>query len=419
MLMATRRARLRTIAALCAALIFPLAACGDNGNDVSSSGDPIKIGLLTDLTGILSISGIPHTRAARLAVEYMTDGTMEIAGRPVEFIERDDASDPEQGVAAARELIESEGVDFITATVNSGVVHAVMEIVEDGDVIYFPVAAAAEVTKDWFNDRTFRIGRDAYVDAQVMVRFVEEHDPEAVWALLAQNYAFGLSMVDGAHLAMENQSTMSFAEPANFLTPIDETDYSPYLQEIARTDATHLADFHGAGRAALYQQIDDLNLSDRLTMIGLAPIDAEWPDVYASAGDGTFATTPYTWNVIDTPVNQWFVERYIEEYGEPPNQLAGPAFSAVQAWVTAVEEADGSTLAADLIPILEGMTFDSVWGEIEIRGSDHAGLNPYYVLKPGDLTDAEGKWAEVVQVIPPEEAHLPCDIPHMPERCDD
>ena len=37
-----------------------------------------------------------------------TNGTMEVAGRPITVIEKDNSSDPETGVSQARELIEAE-----------------------------------------------------------------------------------------------------------------------------------------------------------------------------------------------------------------------------------------------------------------------------------------------------------------------
>ena len=85
------------------------------------AGKPLKVGLLTDQSGLLAIYGPMQERGFRLGLEYATDGTMEVAGRPIEVIVRDNGSDPEKAVADARELIEAEGVEILVGTVSSPV----------------------------------------------------------------------------------------------------------------------------------------------------------------------------------------------------------------------------------------------------------------------------------------------------------
>jgi len=59
---------------------------------VGAQDDTLKIGVLTDLSSGLSFYGIEMQNGVQLGFEYATDGTMTIAGRPVELIIRDTAS---------------------------------------------------------------------------------------------------------------------------------------------------------------------------------------------------------------------------------------------------------------------------------------------------------------------------------------
>ncbi|MEO0563350.1 MAG: ABC transporter substrate-binding protein, partial [Chloroflexota bacterium] len=114
--------------------------------------EPIRIGLLTDTSGPLTIYGVELQNGFELGIDYATDGTMEIAGRPVEILVRDNASDPDTAASQARELIEREGVEILVGTVSSGVTVQLQSIAEDFDVILMAGPAASPgVTGENFN----------------------------------------------------------------------------------------------------------------------------------------------------------------------------------------------------------------------------------------------------------------------------
>ncbi|NDJ87470.1 MAG: ABC transporter substrate-binding protein, partial [Chloroflexi bacterium] len=55
--------------------------------------DTLKIGVLADHSGLLQLYGFEQSQGFELGLEYATNGTMEVAGRPIEVIIRDNASD--------------------------------------------------------------------------------------------------------------------------------------------------------------------------------------------------------------------------------------------------------------------------------------------------------------------------------------
>src|SRR5574341_919204 len=71
---------------------------------------PIKIGALLPLTGALMNQG-PHVRAGiQLALEHYG---YEVAGRKVELIIEDSATDPTTALDKARKLVERDNVRMI------------------------------------------------------------------------------------------------------------------------------------------------------------------------------------------------------------------------------------------------------------------------------------------------------------------
>jgi branched-chain amino acid transport system substrate-binding protein len=99
------------------------------------AGKPLKIGLLTDDSGPLAIYGPMLERGFELGLEYATNGTMEVAGRPIKVIIKDTSSDPDKAVNLARELIEAEGVEILVGAPSSGATMAVQKIAEEYKII--------------------------------------------------------------------------------------------------------------------------------------------------------------------------------------------------------------------------------------------------------------------------------------------
>ncbi|RPI93551.1 MAG: amino acid ABC transporter substrate-binding protein, partial [Chloroflexi bacterium] len=105
-------------------------------------GEPLKIGLMADLTAALALYGVELQNGLTLGLEYATDGTMEIAGRPVEIIVRDYANDAELAATQARELIEVEGVEILVGAPSSGVTQGLVDIAAEYGVVLMAGPAA-------------------------------------------------------------------------------------------------------------------------------------------------------------------------------------------------------------------------------------------------------------------------------------
>lgn len=74
--------------------------------------DPIKIGLVTALSGQSARAGEALTRGATIAIEEI-NAKGGVLGRPLELVRRDDESNPAKGLIAARELIQREKVSAL------------------------------------------------------------------------------------------------------------------------------------------------------------------------------------------------------------------------------------------------------------------------------------------------------------------
>jgi branched-chain amino acid transport system substrate-binding protein len=146
---APRRAflQLSVAAALGVALAAPVAAQ-----------EPIKIGLVTALSGQSARAGEAITRGLTIAIEEL-NASGGVLGRKFELVRRDDEATPAKGVIAARELIFKEKVAVLFGGLDTPVSLAIVPIVNEAKVPFMgPWAAGTPITKNNTNPNfVFRV----------------------------------------------------------------------------------------------------------------------------------------------------------------------------------------------------------------------------------------------------------------------
>ncbi|MCZ7684253.1 MAG: ABC transporter substrate-binding protein [Sandaracinaceae bacterium] len=81
--------------------------------------DPIKIGVVTSLSGTLGTDGPGWERAARLAAREINAAGGPLPGRPIELVVLDDATNPANAEALAQRLIEEDVVGIVGAAASN------------------------------------------------------------------------------------------------------------------------------------------------------------------------------------------------------------------------------------------------------------------------------------------------------------
>src|SRR5687767_6440094 len=102
------------LASAAVALVMTAPALGQQ-----ISGDVVRIGVLTDLSGVYSDFGGPGAvEAAKMAVE---DAGGKVNGKNIEVISADHQNKPDVAASKAREWYDTQGVDMIAESLNSAV----------------------------------------------------------------------------------------------------------------------------------------------------------------------------------------------------------------------------------------------------------------------------------------------------------
>ncbi len=377
----------------------------------AQDGEVLKIGLMTDLSAVLQLYGVELENGFTLGLDYATDGTMTVAGRPVEIVVRDYANDADLAATQARELIEVEGVEVLVGAPSSGVTQGLVDIAaEYGVILMAGPAADPRLTGEFFKPTTFRACRNSYQDAFDIASWAVEN-VGTNYMQLAPDYAFGYGSVAAFDYAFM-QKGASFVQDAIY-APTDTTEFTPYLQQVIDSGADGvIITWAGASAINLFQQASEMGLgTDPDKPVIITGFNSN--DIVKAASDpsqiGSIGLIVYHYTLPNNAVNDWLVEQHKAKYNDVPDLFTECGFATAQALVAGVEMANGSTLPEDLIPQLEGLTWDGPKGSYYMRPEDHQALMPMYVVKLVNLDDPDQKYYELVGEVSAEDAAPPCE----------
>jgi len=368
---------------------------------------PLKVALIYGKTGPFEAYARQTEAGFMLGLDYATKGTMEVDGRRIQVILKDDQLKPDLAKAALEQAYGDDKVDIAVGTSSSAAALAMLPVAEEyKKLLIVEPAVADQITGDKWNRYVFRTARNSSEDALAAAATLK--DESISIATLAQDYAFGkdgVASMKDALTAVGSKATIVHEEYA----PQNTTDFTASAQRIF--DA--LKDRSGrkivvviwAGAHPLPKLMD---LKPERYKIEIAPggnilpVMAGWKQF-----PGLEGAIYYYWAFPKNPVNDWLVAEFKKRNnGVPPDFFVAGGMSAALALVDAVRKAK-STDSEKLIVAMEGMSFDTPKGTMTFRKEDHQAVQAMYHWRmkanPPDNYDL----LELVREIPADEIKLP------------
>ena len=170
-----------------AAALIALAATAAFADDKVA-----KIGVLTDMASLYAdINGPGAVTAINMAVE---DSGMRAKGWKIDVLSGDHQNKPDVGVNIARQWIDTEKVDVISDTPNSGVALAISNLAKEKNAILLNSgAASADLTGKACTPNTISYTYDTYMLATGTGKALTKAGGDS-WFFLTADYAFGAAL---------------------------------------------------------------------------------------------------------------------------------------------------------------------------------------------------------------------------------
>ncbi|MFZ5528841.1 MAG: ABC transporter substrate-binding protein [Pseudomonadota bacterium] len=201
--------------------------------------EPIKIGLVTALSGQSALAGEAITRGLTLAIEEVNAKGGLLGGRKLELVRRDDEGSPPKGVMAARELIYKEKVTVLFGGLDTPVSVAIVQMANQEKVPFMgPWAAGTPITKNGGNPNfAFRVSAVDEIVDRGMLAYAQKNFKSVKPGMILVNNPWGESNERGLTAAL-NAKGMKAAGIEKF--EANDVDVVPQLTRLKAAGADTL-----------------------------------------------------------------------------------------------------------------------------------------------------------------------------------
>lgn len=162
----------------------------------TATGNPIKIGFVTELTGPWAFFGTSCVAGLKMATDEINKAGGALK-RPLEFIVQDNQTNASQALASARNLNINDKVVALSGPTSSDVALALYGYAEQQKLPFLvPVAAFPQLTKPG-TKYTFRIEPDAAGWGYAIAKYIEQKKPGAKVAMMHSDAALMRAITAG------------------------------------------------------------------------------------------------------------------------------------------------------------------------------------------------------------------------------
>lgn len=330
----------------------------------------IKIGIAGPLSGsALSVGEQQEFGGQRAIADLNKNGG--VLGQQIVATSVDDACDPAQAKAAAKQLV-SEGVVFVLGHVCSGASMAASEIYQNAGIIMIsPASTNPKVTDAGFENVLRVIGRD---DLQGIIAgdYLAEKFADKKIAIIHDGQVYGQGLAEFTKLQMNKRGVSEVLLEAY---KADQDEYSELVQKLVDANVEVLYAGGYQGDIAVISRETKTSLPDLQILGGDSLSNADYLTIAGDAGVGTqFTFGP---DIRTRPEAANVVAGFREIDNFEPEGYTLFAYGAVQAWSQAATQA-GTVGAKEVLAKLKSGTFETILGKIGFdKKGDVTGISSF------------------------------------------
>lgn len=345
----------------------------------AGAADPVKIGVVTPLTGTYASIGQQVRWGLELAAKEV-NAKGGVLGRPLELVFEDEEANPAVATQKAEKLLQVNKVDFLTGTVNSGSTLAVGQLAErNGRLASTTVSFSDAITGDKCSPNVFRVNARAGQQSAALAEWLaKERGAGTAVYYLGPDYEMGRNTVAAFRAAAEARGMKTVGE---VFAQLGNNDYSPFFGQMrAARPAVLYTSVAGNDTARLFTQLDEYGLRRNLLIVGASgTLTSQNMGAIGKAGEGYVTGVGYS-PEIDASENKRFVAAFRAAYNADPDLYGADSYGLIYFYKAAVEKAK-STETDKVRAAMRGLRWMTPQGEKEMRAGDHQAVQDMYAVR--------------------------------------
>lgn len=372
---------------------------------VKLSDGKVKIGVLTDLSGLYSdLSGAGAVLAVKMAIEDFQ--AME-KGRsfPIELVSADHQNKGDVASNKAREWFERDQVDMITDLVTTSTALAVMPVAKEKNRITIVNGAASTpiTSSKQCTDTNVHYTYDTYALANGTGKAVVKQGGDT-WFFLTADYAFG-------HALEKDTTATVLANGGKVLGsvrhPFPATDLSSFLLK-AQSSGAKVIGLANAGTDTTnsIKQAAEFGITPKQSLAGLLMFITDVHSLGLKATQGMYLTEGFYWD-FNADTRAWS-KRFFEKHKRMPSMAQAGDYSSTMHYLKAVKAAGTDEAKAVMRKMKDTPINDFFAKNGKIR-EDGRHVHDFYLLQVKKPEESKYPWDyyHVRQVIPANDAVMP------------
>ena len=331
--------KLLAVAAAASIAGLPLSASAQQGK---LSGDVVKIGVLTDMSGLYADYGGPGAlAAARLAVQ---DFGGKIFGKNIEVVSADHQNKPDIAKNVTQQWFDRDGVDMTVENLNSSVALAVQALGKEKNKITIVTGAATSrlTNEDCAPATGIHYLMDTIALANVVGKAVVK-DGGNSWFFLTADYAFGHSLEkDTGDVVKAAGGRVNGA----VRHPLSTNDFSSFLLQ-AQTSGAKVVGLANAGGDTVnsIKAAAEFGITKRQNLAALLMLLTDVHALGLNTAQGLYLTEGWYWDL--NPETRAWADKYSKVMnGRKPNSNHASVYSSTMHYLKAVQAAGTDDTAA-------------------------------------------------------------------------
>ena len=349
------------------------------------SGDTIKIGLITDMSGLYAdIDGPAGVEAIKMAVAAMGGA---INGKKIEVLSADHQNKADVAAGKAREWFDTQGVDLLIGGTNSGTNLAMAKVAAEKKKLFISVGAATSaLTNDQCNPYTVHWAYDTVALAKGTGNAVVKAGGKT-WYFLTADYAFGAALQNDTSAVVKAAGGTIVGSVKH---PLSASDFSSFLLQAQASKAQILGMANAGGDTVnTIKAANEFGITKTMKLAGLLIFINDIHSLGLKTTQGMYLTDSWYWNK-DAETRAWS-RSFFEKIKRMPSSIQAADYSVALNYLQAVK-ATGSDDADKVLAHMRKTKVNDIFAKGGYIREDGRMVHDMYLMQVKTPAESTEPW---------------------------
>ncbi len=371
------------------------------GAQAQVSNDTVKIGFITDMSGVYAdVDGPAGADAIKMAI---ADFGGNVNGKKIEFVTADHQNKADIAASKAREWFDQQGVDMLIGGTNSATNLAMAKVAAEKKKPFIAIGAGtSRLTNEECTPYTVHYAYDTAAMARGTAAALTKQGNKD-WYFLTADYVFGISLENDASQIVKAQGGRVLGTVRH---PLAASDFSSFLLQAQNSKAQVLGLANAGGDTVnSIKAANEFGVNKKMKLAGLLMFVNDVHAVGLNVTQGMYLTDGWYWDTNEE--SRAWAKKFMARNKKAPSMLHAADYSATTQYLNAVK-AIGTDDGDKVMAKLKSTKINDLFAKNGVIRPDGRMVHDMTLMQVKSPAESKYPWDyyKVVQVIPGDHAYM-------------